>query len=148
MKLKLRNQRKTNKRRREEGRRTKEKHEVVEKKLEEKKKEIETIKKEIKEEKKEIKEKEKIIEKTPTTNKKPVHFLHKIFKCTEVPPPPEISGPLEGEGKSKLENLKKLIEEEHKQLVELKSDVKSMEAMIEYHTGLMNDAQKTGNSIQ
>jgi hypothetical protein len=57
-----------------------------------------------------------------------------------VPPPPEISGPIEGAGKSKLENLKELVMQEKEQLVSMQREVITMTKLIEYHSHMVQIA--------
>jgi len=83
---------------------------------------------------------ERYIQSHPIGNK-PVHYLHKMFKCTVVPPPPEMSGPIEGHGKNRIQNLIELIEKEKEQLVSIKRDATTLSQLIKYHKSLVNEAK-------
>lgn len=60
-----------------------------------------------------------------------------MFRCTVVPPPPELSGPISGHGQSRIENLKTLILKENEQLRAVRKDATTLANLIKYHQGLV-----------
>lgn len=94
--------------------------------------------------KKALRKKQKKLNKLKKPTPKSVHFMKKIFKCTLVPPPPEISGPLNGKGKSREQNLKELISKEKEQLKSIEKDAQTLSNLIRYHEDLV----KNGTSPQ
>merc|ERR1712125_216721 len=87
-----------------------------------------------------IKEVNKFIDTHKPPNR-PVHYMHKMFKCTVVPPPPEMSGPISGHGMSKVESLMKLVEKEQEQLLSIRRDASTLAKLIEYHKKLVDEAK-------
>jgi len=59
-----------------------------------------------------------------------------------VPPPPQLSGPISGAGKGKMENLKALIAKEEEQLRSIRRDEASIQKLISYHKQLVSEANE------